>query len=60
MVNLSPRLPLKKQIKEHSNGAVAEGITESFSSKVSNRNRITMMMPTEKPDFENVDDDYLL
>lgn len=60
MVNLSPRLPIKKQasdVLETSETLRGEINEEKESGKSSERrNRVV----TEKPDFEIIDEDYLL
>jgi hypothetical protein len=60
MVNLSPRLPVKQQT------SVVIETTETLREKIIERkNNIKMSerqnrLVTEKPDFEIIDEDYLL
>lgn len=60
MVNLSPRLPVKQQASD------ALDTTESLRDKINEqKNNIKMSdrrnrFVTEKPDFEIIDEDYLL
>jgi hypothetical protein len=60
MVNLSPRLPVKQQT------SVVIETTETLREKtIERKNNIKMSerrnrLVTEKPDFEIIDEDYLL
>jgi hypothetical protein len=60
MVNLSPRLPLKQQTSD-----VME-TTEPLREQANDRKNIVKVsgrrnhLVTEKPDFEIIDEDYLL
>jgi len=61
MVNLSPRLPIKQQASDvmETTESLKRRINEQKSSVVKASERRHRLV-TEKPDFEIIDDDYLL